>query len=129
MQRDLQFRNEMTPEIRENAIDLLSRVNALLLEMLVMRPVVTSGWRPRGINKNTKNAATKSNHMSGKAIDLLDDAEQTLANRIMQNPEILDKFELWMEHPEHTRGKWTNWVHLDTGTRTAREVRVFRPFA
>jgi hypothetical protein len=65
--------------------------------------------------------------MTGKAIDILDDKPQSLANKILTNPDLLKKYDLWLEDPAHTKGKNTNWVHLDMGNRTERPLRMFKP--
>jgi hypothetical protein len=65
--------------------------------------------------------------MLGKAIDIKDDKDQKLASLILSNPQLLKKYDLWLEDPAHTKGKNTNWVHLDVGTRKDRDLRMFKP--
>jgi len=127
MGRDSQFPEELTPEISLNITILLEKVNALLFELKISSAKVSSGWRPAKINATVANSAKKSHHMTGKAIDLLDDKDQSLAAKILTNPTLLKKYDLWLEDPAHTKGKVTNWVHLDTGNRSERALRMFKP--
>lgn len=125
--RRLEFPSEFTPEILANAKKLLAQVNALLKELGIKKGDVTSGWRPAAINSQTQNAAKKSYHMLGLAVDLLDNKNQDLANLVGSRPDLLKKYNLWLEDPKSTKGKNTNWVHLDIGVRADRPSRVFIP--
>jgi hypothetical protein len=127
MGRDKKFPEEFTQEILLNSIILLEKVNALLLNLGVKEVSVSSGWRPAAINANISNAAKKSLHMIGKAVDIKDDKGQSLVNKILTNPELLKNYDLWLEDPAFTKGKYTNWVHLDLGVRKDRELRMFKP--
>ena len=127
MGRDSKYPEELTKEVQENVIILLEKVNALLFELKITKASVSSGWRPAAINASVANSAKKSHHMTGKAVDILDDSSQTLANKILVNPELLKKFNLWLEDPTSTKGKNTNWVHLDIGDRSDRALRMFKP--
>lgn len=127
MGRDSKFPEELTPEVITNITILLEKVNALLFELKISSAKVSSGWRPAAINANVANSAKKSHHMTGKAIDILDDKSQSLANKILTNPDVLKKYDLWLEDPAHTKGKNTNWVHLDLGPRADRPLRMFKP--
>ena len=95
---------------KENAITLLSRVNALLAIIPLIeaeRPQVTSGWRPAWHNATIANAAPKSKHISGEAIDLAD-PEGNLDDYLMDYRTLLVNHDLWLEHPLATKG----WCHL-----------------
>lgn len=129
MGRDSQYSKELTEEIKTNAKTLVEKINALLKDLNWTQSIeVSSGWRPAAINNATSNAAKKSLHMTGEACDLKDDKDQTLAKLIQSKPELLKKHGLWLEHPEATKGKFTNWCHLDMSTkRTDRAIRVFKP--
>lgn len=126
MGRDATYKNELTQELMDNAKKLLEKVNKLLTELNITKATVTSGWRPAAINAATAGSAKKSLHMVCKAVDILDDADQTLAKLILANPDLLKKYDLWIEDPASTKGKNTNWVHLDFGTRTDRPLRMFK---
>lgn len=127
MGRDTQFPQELTEEVILNVTILLEKVNALLWELKITEAKVSSGWRPAAINANVANSAKKSHHMTGKAIDLIDDKNQSIASKILTNPTLLKKYELWLEDPACTKGVHSNWVHLDIGTRTERPLRMFKP--
>lgn len=127
MGRDKLYPQELTQEIQNNIIILLEKVNALLWDLKINKASVSSGWRPAAINANVANSAKKSLHMTGKAIDLLDDAAQSLAAKILSQPDLLVKYDLWLEDPTHTKGQNTNWTHLDIGTRSPRPLRMFKP--
>lgn len=131
MGRDTQYPKEYNKEIENNILDLADRVNNLLKDLKINIVSVTSGWRPTEINANVPGASKKSCHQMGKAVDLKDDNNQTICKAIQkkeeESPGYLKKFGLWMEHPDDTKGKFTNWVHLDTSlTRKDRLVRIFR---
>ena len=126
MGRDKKYANELTDEIKANAVELRNRVNDLLSDLTYLTGmrfddiVVTSGWRPASINANTKGAAKKSLHMRGKAVDIAD-PHHLLYGCIMKHPELLKKHGLWMESILSAG----TWVHLDTGDRKERNVRTF----
>ena len=124
---------ELTPELLKNAEKLLTQVNQLLKDLGVSSARVSSGFRPSEVNAATAGAAKKSLHTQCLAIDIIDDKNQSLANKInkLENEakdQFLGKYGLWLEHPEATKGKNTNWCHLDLSTsRSPRKVRVFKP--
>lgn len=114
---------DLTDEVKSNANKLISVVNDFLAELGWEGPVyVSSGFRPAAVNASIKNAAKRSLHMSGLAIDISDPSGE-LDEKITKNPELLDKYGLWLEHPDATPG----WSHLDLGTRSARAIRIFLP--
>ncbi len=118
---------ELTPEVEANIVKLLKSVNDLLKELGLENVKISSGFRDSSTNRNTPNSAKKSYHMRGMAIDIFDDKKQTLASLILSKPALLKKCSLWIEDPANTVGKYTNWVHLDIGTRTDRPIRKFIP--
>lgn len=119
--RDASFESELTPLIVSHAIELLSRVNALLYAMQVANVTVSSGWRPKEVNE-MYGGAPNSYHLTGQAVDIADH-DKRLARELEDRAWLLKEFDLWMEDPEFT----PTWVHLDTGTRAERDVRIFRP--
>lgn len=129
MGRDTKFASDLTDEIKKNAKDFVPKVNAFLAEIGVSQECkVTSGWRPPSINGAVSGAAKRSLHMLGLAVDILDDKDQKLAKLVASKPEILRKYGLFLEDPAATKGKNTNWVHLDASpTRADRPSRVFKP--
>lgn len=127
MGREKTYASELTQEIINNINNLLDKVNILLFELKVTRASVTSGWRPAAVNSQVANAAKRSLHMIGKAVDILDDDNQTLGKAILCRPELLQQYGLWLEDLSSTKGQNTNWVHLDIGVRSDRPLRMFKP--
>lgn len=125
--RRQQYHNDFNESILDNANKLLVQVNAFLTELGVQTANVTSGWRPPQINNQTTNAAKKSAHMIGSAVDILDNKTQDLAHLVASRPDLLKKYNLWLENPQNTKGVNTNWVHLDLMTRSDRPSRMFNP--
>ena len=128
MGRDIKFKSELTPELEKNAEDTIKRVNALLTDLGWTKEVqISSGWRPQQINKEIPNAAKASTHTMCLAADLVDDKNQTLGKLILSRPDLLKKHGLWLEDLSNTIGKNTNWVHVDSKQRSARDIQVFKP--
>ena len=126
--RDTLYANELTAEINSNAIETLNRVNKLLDIFYAKSKTTTSrgvnsGWRPPEVNKKVANAAKKSLHMIGKAIDI-EDEDEALDKWCMTDvgrKAMLD-IGLWLEHPSST----PRWCHLQT-TPPGSGNRVFYP--
>ena len=108
MGRDTTHKSELTEQIKENANKLLNKVNLLLAELGYKSCKVSSGWRPPSLNKTITNAAKASAHQTGEAIDLL------------------EKYDLYREDGDFTKGKYTNWCHLQTRP-TKSGNRIFKP--
>ena len=113
--------DELTKEVKDNAVILINKVNQLLKDLGIESVIVSSGFRTSAVNAATKGAAKKSLHMTGKAVDIAD-AKHELAHKILARPDLLDKYELWMEDIAAT----PTWCHLDIGTRSPRPLRVFK---
>lgn len=127
MGRDVSYPKEYTEEVQNNLKKLLAAVNAFLLDLgLTEKPKVSSGWRPAAINSSTPNAAKRSNHMVGLAVDILDDKSQSLAKQVLMRLDLLKKHGLYLEDPQSTVGKYTNWVHLQVKA-PASGKQVFKP--
>ena len=124
MGRDTTHKSELTEQIKENANKLLNKVNLLLAELGYKSCKVSSGWRPPSLNKTVTNAAKASAHQTGEAIDLLDDSNQSLIKLITK--ELLEKYDLYREDGDFTKGKYTNWCHLQTRP-TKSGNRIFKP--
>ncbi len=118
--RDAQYPAECTPEVKDNAEVTRSRANALLAQFGEDRDV-TSGWRPAAVNAATPGAAVMSRHLTGEAIDIYD-PEGDLDEWCLAHLEVLEKLNLWMEHPASTKG----WCHLQTAPPKSGN-RVFYP--
>jgi hypothetical protein len=114
MGRDQVYANELTPEIRSNAQVTVDRANALIARFQAETGNATarrvnSGRRPPAVNAGTKNAAKKSKHMTGQAIDIGDDDEGLDRWRMSSaGRAALDSIGLWLEHPSAT----PRWCHV-----------------
>lgn len=109
MGRDKAHAAELTDLIRQNAAELCARVSQLQKAAALGPLYVSSGWRPVGVNSVIPNAAKKSNHLLGQAVDLKD-PDGKLGRWALNNLDRLAAFELWLEHPSKTKG----WVHLQS---------------
>lgn len=125
--RRITYSAEFTQDIQVNAQKLLKQVNQLLNDLGIEEAVVTSGWRPAILNATVKNAAKQSYHMTGNAVDILDNKNQDLGKLVQSRPDLLKKYNLWLENPQNTQGHNTNWMHLDCGNRLDRPGRQFNP--
>jgi len=112
------LKGQTLPEqYEEIAKELLKRLNNFRLEY--GKPmVVTSGYRNTEHNKRV-GGAVNSKHCSAMACDFLDN-DADIKTFIMNDPDVLVRCELHMEHPAHTVG----WCHLDMYSRTS---RIFIP--
>jgi hypothetical protein len=131
--RDAIYPAELTAEIGANAATTVKLVNSLLAVMeaegmkLEAHPVsqslITSGWRPPQINRQVKNAAPKSKHMTGEAVDLYD-PEGDIDNFLMsgQGQRVLASLGLYIEHPSATK----SWSHIQIVPPRS-QSRVFYP--
>jgi hypothetical protein len=100
----------LTQEMRENAIDLLRRVNGFLLAVpdpLIWQ--VSSGYRPPEINAKTPGAAKLSLHQTCQAVDIVDDGRLTRWAQQFALHQLMVA-ELYMEHPRDTPA----WCHLQS---------------
>lgn len=114
MGRDKRYAHDLTADIERNAEDLLKRVNALLAEYRfdtgdTDQLHVNSGWRPPAVNVATPNAAPRSHHMTGRAIDI-GDPEGALDEWCLTHPDTLRRLGLYQEHPSATK----SWCHLQS---------------
>lgn len=117
MGRDKAYPDEVTDEIDANAAIVVDRANQLLALMQAdgvdiednpkTGTPVSSGWRPLAINKSTPNAAPRSKHLSGQAVDIYD-PEGEIDQWCIDNLDKLTKVELWLEDPSQTKG-WSHW--------------------
>lgn len=112
MGRDTKYPNELTDEIIGNAMRTIARANLLLASFKAAtgdteQRHVTSGWRPPEVNAATANAAVRSKHMTGEAIDI-SDPDGDLDEWCLANQDQLSVCTLWQEHPSATKG----WCHV-----------------
>lgn len=113
---------ELTDEIKRNSEKLLEKINQFLKELGVENAHVSSGWRPSSVNSKIPNAAKKSLHMSGLAIDIKD-VDGKLDKLIESKDYLLKKYGAWQESPNATKG----WAHLDIKDRGKRSKNQFIP--
>lgn len=127
--RDKQYAKDLTEDIKTNAIETVRRANQLLELFYAHNPSAVrerdcnSGWRPSAVNAQVKNAAPKSKHMLGLAIDIGDD--DGMLDKWLMTPngqKALTTIGLWMEHPSAT----PRWSHLQT-VPPGSNRRVFYP--
>jgi len=116
---DREASTECSSEVRAAAADLAERVSGLL-DALLVTASVSSGFRSRVTNGKVR-GAKMSAHMSGQACDLLDRTGD-LARAIAQRQDLLERYDLYLESPQHTPG----WAHLQS-RKTASGNRVFLP--
>lgn len=116
--RDRLYPQDLTPTIKANVARTLVAVNALVAALerdkvgIECHPVtktpVSSGWRPPAINAATPNAAVRSKHMTGEALDLFD-PDGAIDDWCLKNRKRLkEEFGLYLEHPSATKG----WCHV-----------------
>lgn len=112
----------ITDQMIADADILIDRVTNLMTELGIKEIDITSGYRPSSVNVTVANAAKFSAHMTCQAVDILDNHTQDLAHKM--TVELLTKHSLYMESPTATKGRSTNWVHLQI--RITRN-RIFQP--
>lgn len=116
---------EFTPEIRQNAKELIRRVNSLncpfpraCVSFLRGKSKQENIYRNRACLKMPpfsdgvfimSKVPMKSCHLTGCAIDVWD-ADRKLKDWINQNVDVLEKAGLWCEHFDDT----PEWVHMQS---------------
>jgi hypothetical protein len=110
---------DLTPELQANAQEQLRRVN--LFRAAYGKPmIVNSGYRTPEHNAEI-GGAKNSSHCTCQAIDFRDN-DGELKKYIAENPDILEKCDLYMEAPEST----PTWVHLQSRAIPSGH-RIFKP--
>lgn len=110
MGRDKLYPLDMTETIRANAqrtVEVANRILTLFKAETkdTEQRKVTSGWRPPRVNAAIPNAATKSLHMTGEAIDIAD--PDGMLDEWLDEAECRE-FKVYKEHPASTKG----WCHI-----------------
>ena len=109
---------DITPEISANAKLLVEACNKLIAHMLehgfvfeindftnsIVGGETLGGFRPQ----SCKIGAPRSAHKQGMAVDIFD-PENKIDNWLWENKHILDKFNLYFEHPSATP-RWSHWT-------------------
>ena len=108
--RDATHAEELTDDIQRNAVLTVAKCNELLARAGRSDiNTVSSGWRPKGVNAATSNAAQSSRHLTAEAVDL-GDIDRTLSSWCVDNLDVLKELGLWMEDP-----RWCpSWLHVQT---------------
>jgi hypothetical protein len=117
MGRDGAYPDECTLSVRRNAAAWLAAANTALkcaaddgVEPGVNKHTgnaLASGWRPKGVNAETSNAAHLSTHIYGCGGDIQDQVDRRLARWCLRHLDVLEGLGLYMEDP-----RWTpSWVH------------------
>jgi hypothetical protein len=109
---------ELTYDVRSAAMLLVDKINELNRRLKIGKLSISSGFRPSDVNSQVPNAAKKSGHMRGFAIDIYDpngELDALLSSDIGQD--ALEALGLWQEHPDHTK----TWAHIDYISRPVRE--------
>jgi hypothetical protein len=120
MGRDKTFSDEYTSEISNNLDTLLEKLN--VLRAAYGHPMkVSSGWRPASINGMIPNAAKKSNHMIGLAVDIAD-ADGALMKWCLDNLDLLTATGLYLEDFRYT----PTWCHFQSVAPKSKK-RIFVP--
>lgn len=116
--RDEILKGQKCPlNLEHNLAILLDRLN--ILRGIWGKPmIVTSGFRSPEHN-TAIGGAKNSAHLFCQAADIRD-SKGELGEWLLQNQELLEEIELWMESPHKTVG----WIHLQS--RPAKN-RVFQP--
>lgn len=128
MGRQFSHADEFSPLIERNGAETVRRANLILNEFYAVFPKaaprrVNSGWRPPSLNAQVRNAAVKSKHMTGEAVDLSDDDEAL--DIWIESPQglmALERYGVWVE----ARVATPRWAHLQiVAPRSGR--RIFHP--
>ena len=132
-QKAIEQGHEPTKLEYKNATELLSRVDTLIKRYNKATKknfisVITSGYRT--LSHNAKIGGAKASyHSTGEAVDLLDNELQELANwYALQDKAFFQEIGLSLENPLKTKGKYTNWCHLDLGKRNRGGEMVYCVF-
>lgn len=114
---------ELTDEVQSNLRLLGSALHLLFTSIdLQTIPKVSSGFRPSNVNAAIPNAAKRSSHMIGKAVDLVD-IDGSIHQLILDHAETLKVYGLWIED----RASTPVWCHLDMVPRSERPINMFKP--
>lgn len=95
------------PEYQAAGDDLQRRIEAVEIAFVSETGIslpygYASGWRPPSINEATSNAAKASTHLTAQGGDKRDEVNGALCWWCMRNPHILERHQLYLEHPAAT---------------------------
>jgi D-alanyl-D-alanine dipeptidase len=111
--RDQRIKFAVPQQHVSNSVKLLIKVNSALAAFDVYRgahfvAVVSSGYRTPEVNASIPNAAPRSNHMSGSAVDIRDRDHELAKWCVGPGKNVIDSLGLYIEAPSYT----PTWVHL-----------------
>jgi hypothetical protein len=125
MGRDKLFPEDYTPQISDNADDLLEAVNKFFADWTGPKLKVNSGFRPPSINGMTPHAAKQSKHQICLAVDINDEKGEVF-KYVLNNLNLATALNLYFEDPKWTRTKTGGWCHIQLGAPASRH-RIFIP--
>lgn len=103
---------ELNDKLKNNALNLMQKVNRFLNQIGITEAKVNSGFRTTGNNSKTKGAAPNSNHCQCLAIDI-NDPDGSLWNKCMENLQIAKDEGIWFEHKWWTSSEENGgWIHM-----------------
>ena len=112
-----------THEIDTNLQDLLTKINIIRLhygQPLTVSSGLRSEAQQQGLIAAGKSTATKSLHLTGQAVDIVDDG--ALKEWVKDNVELIASIPLWCEAFEST----PTWIHFQTKSPRSGN-RFFKP--
>lgn len=113
--------SDLTTEQEHNLVELQRRMN-IIREAYGKPMTVTSGFRTRLDQERINPKVTKSKHLEGKAVDILDN-DGSLNQWCKDNDDILRKAELYLEERQ---GNWQHFQSAPFGSYTGKTV-WFKP--
>lgn len=110
-------------EHRHNVTVLLDRLNRIAVRIPFKIRINDGYRRPQD---QPRNAAVRSRHLSGEAVDIDDDDTAYVWKWIINNLDEVARIGFWLEDPRWTHGSVGTWVHLQT-VPPASGRRIFIP--
>lgn len=105
MGRDKEAPEEYTDSVSQNLDRLVVAINKIQ-EVYGKQFTINSGWRTSSVNKSIPNAAPKSKHMEGLAVDI-SDREGEVMKWTLENLQLMKDVGVYMED-----WRWTpTWTH------------------
>ena len=105
--RRVKYAKAFKPEHQANGDDLQRRISAVETAFtaetgIILPPGYSSGWRPPSVNEATANAGKLSTHLDGQGGDKRDTVDGDYAWWCLRNQHVLERHQLYMEHPVAT---------------------------
>lgn len=99
-----------TPEIDDNLSKLLIAINVIRTawgKPMIVTSGLRSAYQQGMLIAMGRSTATKSHHLTGEAVDILDE-DGRLKDWVLDNMSLMETTGFWFEDFEHTKG----WVHF-----------------